>query len=186
MMQNGVTNEQREKSATFNNLLIKRFSLFYNCGRCNGCFNDGSRSRSGHNLNWSDLNRAGTPGPFILLDKLNTIVSLQLYLVSTNLDAKNPLDNGDVFSETLTLLTNSNSLGAGGTAFGLGVDYRFNVSILGHLTNVIRTPLTLNPNNSVASMPLLSLTLYLIWPLLVFSITQPRGHFANHTLSSLV
>lgn len=101
-------------------------------------------------LNWSDLS-GGATGPFILLDKLNTIASPQLYFASTNLGANNVLDNGDGFTETLTLLTNSSSLGAGGTVFGLGGDYRFDVSILGHVTNAIGTPITLNADNSVSS-----------------------------------
>lgn len=87
-------------------------------------------------LNWSDLS-GGATGPFILLDKMNTIASPQLYFASHNLGANNILDNGDSFKETLTLLTNSSSLGAGGTVFGLGGDYRLEVSILGHVTNAI-------------------------------------------------
>jgi hypothetical protein len=101
-------------------------------------------------LNWSDLS-GGATGPFILLDKLNTIASPQLYFASTNLGANNVLDNGDSFTETLTLLTNSSSLGTGGTVFGLGGDYRFDVSILGHVTNAIGTPIMLNADNSVTS-----------------------------------
>ena len=101
-------------------------------------------------LNWSDLS-GGATGPFILLDKLNTIASPQLYSATHNLGANNILDNGDSFTETLTLLTNSSSLGAGGTVFGLGGDYRFEVSITGHVTNAIGTPITLNADNSVSS-----------------------------------
>src|SRR5690242_725284 len=105
-------------------------------------------------LNWSDLTGGGATGPFILLDKLKTIASPQLYSATHNLAASgnpNVLDNGDSFSQTLTLLTNSGSLGAGGTVFGLGGDYRLNVSILGHITNVIGTPITLHADNSVTS-----------------------------------
>ncbi|GAB1719734.1 MAG: hypothetical protein NTAFB09_14650 [Nitrosospira sp.] len=104
-------------------------------------------------LNWSDLS-GGATGPFILLDKLNTIASPQLYFASHNLAAggnPNVLDNGDSFTETLTLLTNSSSLGTGNTAFGLGGDYRFDVSITGHVTNAIGTPITLNADSSVSS-----------------------------------
>lgn len=105
-------------------------------------------------LNWADLNGAGTPGSFILLDKLNTIASPQLYFAAHNLAAggnPNVLDDNDTFAEHLVLLTNSSSFGFGGTSFNLGGDYRFDVSILGHVANVIGAPITLNPDNSVTS-----------------------------------
>src|SRR5512134_790056 len=75
-------------------------------------------------LNWANLDGAGTPGAFILLDKLNTITSPQFYSAIHNLGADNTLSNGDTFSEHLTLVTNSSSLGGGGVNFGLGGDYR--------------------------------------------------------------
>lgn len=106
-------------------------------------------------LNWSNLDAAGNnTGPFILLDKLNTIASPQLYSASVNLassGAGNTLDNGDVFTESLTLLTNSSSLGGGGTVFDLGGDYRFEVALTGTVFDVGGTPIVLNPDNTVTS-----------------------------------
>jgi hypothetical protein len=141
--------KQRRKSVIFKNSLIKKLSLSTTVTTVIGALMMAPAQATA--LNWSNLDGAGTPGAFILLDKLNTIASPQLYFASTNLGANNILDNGDSFAETLTLLTNSSSLGTGGTLFGLGGDYRFSVSIMGHVTNVIGTPLTLNPDNSVSS-----------------------------------
>ncbi|MDQ3186332.1 MAG: PEP-CTERM sorting domain-containing protein [Pseudomonadota bacterium] len=103
------------------------------------------------NLNWANLDGAGTPGAFILLDKLNTIASPQLYSASVNLGVDNTLNAGDTFSETLTLLTNSSSLGGADTVFGLGGDYRFEVSLNGSITSSSGTPIVLNADNSVSS-----------------------------------
>jgi hypothetical protein len=102
-------------------------------------------------LNWSNLDGAGTPGAFILLDKLNTIASPQLYSASTNLGADKTLNAGDTFSETLTLITNSSSLGGGNTSFGLGGDYRIEAAIFGTIASSGGTAIQLNADNSVTS-----------------------------------
>jgi hypothetical protein len=102
-------------------------------------------------LNWSNLDGAGTPGAFILLDKLNTIASPQLYSATTNLGADNILNAGDTFSENLTLLTSSSTLGAGGQSFGLGGDYRIQAIINGTIGSTAGTPIQLNADNSVTS-----------------------------------
>ncbi len=63
--------------------------------------------------------------------------------------ASNALNVGDTFSETLTLLTNSSSLGGGVQNFALGGDYRFEVTLNGAVTNTIGTPITLDASNNV-------------------------------------
>ena len=102
-------------------------------------------------LNWSNLDGSGTPGAFILLDKLNTIASPQLYSASHNLGADKILNAGDTFAETLTLITNSSSLGAGGASFGLGGDYRIEATISGTIGSTSGTAIQLNADNSVTS-----------------------------------
>src|SRR5437016_2505822 len=75
-------------------------------------------------LQLRDLNPTGG---YIALDKLNTIASPQLFTAFHDLavaGGANTLDNGDTFHETLTLVTNSSSLGNGATSFNLGGDYR--------------------------------------------------------------
>lgn len=101
-------------------------------------------------LNWSNLS-GGVPGAFILLDKLNTISSPQNYTAVNNVGADKILNDGDSFSETLNLITNSSSFGNNATSFDLGGDYRLNVSIAGTIDNTGGTPITLNANNSVSS-----------------------------------
>ena len=102
-------------------------------------------------LNWSNLDGSGTPGAFILLDKLNTIASPQLYSASHNLGADNILNAGDTFSESLTLITNSSSLGGGNTSFGLGGDYRIEATIFGTISSSGGTAIQLHADNSVTS-----------------------------------
>ncbi len=102
-------------------------------------------------LNWSDLDGAGVPGAFILFDKLNTIARPQLYSAFTDVGADKTLSNGDTFSENLTLITNSSSLGADATNFALGGDYRFEVAITGNVFDVTGTPIVINPDNSVTT-----------------------------------
>jgi hypothetical protein len=99
-------------------------------------------------LEWRDVNTANT---FISLDKLNTIASPQFYSITQNLGADNTVTTGDTFSENLTLLTNSSSLGGGSQNFALGGDYRFEVNLSGAVTNVSGAPITLNPDNTVTN-----------------------------------
>lgn len=102
-------------------------------------------------LNWSNLDGAGTPGVFILLDKLNTIASPQLYTAVNNVGDDKILNDGDTFTESINLITNSSSLGGGGTVFGLGGDYKFEVTINGTIDNTQGTAITLNPDNTVTT-----------------------------------
>jgi hypothetical protein len=176
--------KQQKKSAAFKNSLTKRFSLFTTAAAVAGTLMMAPVQAQATVLNWSNLDGAGTPGTFIPLDKLNTIASPQLYFASTNLGANNLLDNGDSFSETLTLLSNSSSLGFGGTVFGLGGDYRFNVSILGHVTNVIGTPITLNPDNSVTSDATSKFDIVFDSATIGLFNNTTNDHIANLTLSS--
>ncbi|MEO6563929.1 MAG: PEP-CTERM sorting domain-containing protein [Nitrosospira sp.] len=102
-------------------------------------------------LEFKDLNPTGG---FISLDKLNTISSPQYFSAATNLaiaGGVNTLDVGDTFSQHLSLLTNSSSLGGGIQNFALGGDYRFDVLLNGAVTNTIGAPITLNPDNTVTS-----------------------------------
>jgi hypothetical protein len=176
--------KQRKKSATFKNSLIKKFSLSLTAAAVVSALTMAPVQAQATALNWSNLDGAGTPGPFILLDKLNTIASPQLYFASTNLGANNVLDNGDSFTETLTLLTNSSSLGSGGTVFGRGGDYRFNVSILGHVTNVIGTSITLNPDNSVTSHATSKFDIVFDSAMIGLFNNATNDHIANLTLLS--
>jgi hypothetical protein len=102
-------------------------------------------------LEFRDLNPTGG---FISLDKLNTISSPQYFSVTTNLGAAggaNTLDVGDTFSQNLTLLTNSSSLGGGSQNFALGGDYRFNVTLTGAVTSTVGAPITLNADGTVSN-----------------------------------
>lgn len=99
-------------------------------------------------LQFKDLNPTGA---FISLDKLNTISSPQYFLSAVNVGADKAISNGDTFSESLTLITNSSSLGGGAQNFALGGDYRFQVTLSGDITNVVGTPIVLNPDNSVTT-----------------------------------
>jgi hypothetical protein len=90
-------------------------------------------------------------GSFITLDKLNTIASPQYYQAITNVGADNILNTGDTFSEQLTLLINSSSLGGGLVDTSLGGDYRFEVNLQGAIGNVSGASITLNPDSSVTS-----------------------------------
>ena len=140
-----------KKSAAFKNFLIKKLSLSATAAAVAGVLMAAPIQAQAAALNWSNLDGAGTPGAFILLDKLNTIASPQIYTASHDLGADNTLTAGDTFSQTLTLLTNSSSLGGGGTVFGLGGDYRFQVTLDGTITSTSGTPIVLNADNSVSS-----------------------------------
>ena len=100
-------------------------------------------------LQFSDLDGAGTPGAFIMLDKLNTISSPQFYATNVDLGGDHTLTTGDTFSETLTLITNSSSLGLGATSFALGGDYRIEAALTGAIGATFGTPIVLNADNSV-------------------------------------
>ncbi|GAB1719735.1 MAG: hypothetical protein NTAFB09_14660 [Nitrosospira sp.] len=99
-------------------------------------------------LQFKDLNPTGG---FVSLDKLNTISSPQYFFASNNVGADHTITAGDTFTESLTLLTNSSSLGGGAQNFALGGDYRFQVTLSGDITNVVGTPIVLNPDNSVTT-----------------------------------
>lgn len=101
-------------------------------------------------LNFADINGLGTPGAFILLDQLNTIISPQRYASATNIGADNTLSNGDTFTETLNLITNSSSLGLNPAVFGLGGDYRITTTLTGVYQNVVGS-LVLNSDNTVTN-----------------------------------
>jgi len=102
-------------------------------------------------LNFADINAAGTPGAFILLDQLNTIISPQRYASATDIGADKTLSNGDSFTETLSLITNSSSLGLNPALFNLGGDYRITTTLNGIYQNVVGS-LVLNPDNSVTNL----------------------------------
>ncbi|SFU35506.1 PEP-CTERM sorting domain-containing protein [Nitrosospira multiformis] len=99
-------------------------------------------------LQFKDLNPTGG---FITLDKLNTIASPQNFHATTDVGINKILDNGDTFTSTFNLLTNSSSLGAGATNFNLGGDYRFEVALNGVVTNAMGAPITLNPDDTVTN-----------------------------------
>lgn len=128
-------------------LLIRRFSQVSIVAAVAGLFGMAATQAQAVTLQWRDLNP--TRG-FISLDKLNTISSPQFFSAVINVGADNTITNGDQFTETLTLLTNSSSLGAGGAQnFAVGGDYRFEVTLSGDIENVVGAPITLNPDNSV-------------------------------------
>ena len=99
-------------------------------------------------IQYRDLNPAGG---FVTLDKLNTISSPQFFSAAVNVGADHAITNGDVFSETLSLLTTSSSLGGGGQNFALGGDYRFDVILNGVIENSSGPLITLNPDNSITT-----------------------------------
>jgi len=100
-------------------------------------------------LTFQDLNGAGAPIGAILLDKLNTITSPQFYAASTNVGADKTLNAGDIFSESITLVTNSSSLGFNPVQFNLGGDYRITATLTGQIGNTSGTPIVINADNSV-------------------------------------
>jgi hypothetical protein len=135
-------------------LLGKKFSQVATAAAVAGVFMMAPLQAQAVSLNWTNLDGAGAPtAPTpILLDRLNTIASPQNYFASTNLAAgglANTLDNGDTFTETIQLITNSSSQGADPTRFELGGDYRFNVTIGGTIANVAGGSIVLNPDDSV-------------------------------------
>lgn len=99
-------------------------------------------------LEFKDLNPTGA---FISLDKLNTISSPQYFFSAVDVGADKTLSNGDKFTESLTLLTNSSSLSGGAQNFALGGDYRFQVTLSGDIMNVSGLPVVLNSDNSVTA-----------------------------------
>jgi hypothetical protein len=113
-----------------------------------GLFATASMQAQAVALQWRDLNPTGG---YITLDKLNTISSPQFFTSVVNVGADNTLNNGDTFSETLTLLTNSSSLGGGGQNFALGGDYRFEVTLNGVIANTSGPAITLNPGDTVTT-----------------------------------
>ena len=60
-------------------------------------------------LQFANLDGAGTPGAFLLVDKLNSISSINPYLTNVNVGPNKTLDDGDTLSESLGLITNSSS-----------------------------------------------------------------------------
>lgn len=102
-------------------------------------------------LNFADIDAAGTPGAFILLDQLNTIISPQRYASATDIGADKTLSNGDSFTETLSLITNSSSLGLNPAVFNLGGDYRITTTLTGVYQNVLGS-LVLNSDNTVTNL----------------------------------
>jgi hypothetical protein len=110
-----------------------------------------SLQANGAVLQFNDLDAAGAPtATFISLDVLNTRVNPQLYSATTNVGADNTLSNGDTFTETFKLTTESSSLGGGANQFNLGGDYNIFVTLNGTITDVTGTPLVINPDNSVS------------------------------------
>jgi hypothetical protein len=105
-------------------------------------------------LEWTNLDIAGSPtAPTpIIADKLNTIASPQLYFAAVNVGADKTLSNGDTFTESINLITNSSSLGGGATTrFELGGDYRIEANLRGAVSNVMGAPIVLNPDSTVTT-----------------------------------
>ncbi len=105
-------------------------------------------------LQFSNLDGAGTPGAFLLVDKLNSIASINPYLTQVDVGADKTLSNGDTFSESLVLITNSSNYLLNPTSFALGGDYKLVAALTGTIYNTMPVALggaiNLNPDNSVS------------------------------------
>lgn len=134
-------------------LLGKKFSQIGTAAAVAGVFMMAPLQAQAVALNWTNLDGAGAPtAPTpIALDKLNTISSPQLFSATTDVGADKTLNAGDSFSEVLSLITNSSSLGLDPTRFELGGDYRFEVTLDGTITTSSGTAIVLNADNTVSS-----------------------------------
>ena len=109
-------------------------------------------------IQMADLDGAGNPtGAFVTLDKLNTSVvtgggTYGAVHSLADVGGANTLDNGDGFSETITLVTNSSQLAGGGTSFALGGDYRIEATLTGVVSNIQGTGITLNADGTVSGL----------------------------------
>jgi hypothetical protein len=103
-------------------------------------------------LQFANLDGAGAPtGTWVTLDKLNTISSPAYYSAFSNLGADKTLTAGDSFTENLSLVTNSSTLGLGANNGALNNDYRLEVTNTGTFYNVSGTAIVINADNSVTS-----------------------------------
>lgn len=99
-------------------------------------------------LNWLDTDTAST---FIELDKLNAVITQQVYQSTVDTSTAGgalTLDNGDVVTENISLITTSSAL-AGSLNFDLSADYRIDLSLTGVIANIQGTGITITDDNSV-------------------------------------